>query len=193
MDELNYDFGKILQDSKRRQELMEKAYENSTNKEPVNYKENTTKKTSMNAKRILSVAVTVLVVISSGYFINNKIQENHTNSIVREYIFKNYEGIISLDRTDDNKYVFYRNDEIAQNIMKCENFDEAVYAAWYSMDYNKSENMNEVFSYLPGDDNFYGYLRAMGFVNETGAVDIEAYSNSMKDEIVQAQSGKGSK
>ena len=193
MDDLNYDFGKFLQDSKRRQEIINNASENSINKEPVNYKNNTKTKVVNNAKRILAAGAAVLVIVGAGYSINNKIQNNQTNSIVSQYIDENYNGIISLDRTDGNKYVFYHNDEIAKYIMGCENFDEAVYAAWYSMDYNKSENMNEVFSYLPGDNNFYGYLIEKGFVNEEGKVDTAVYSAAMKAEIIENQSSKGSK
>lgn len=165
--------------------------------EPIEYK----KSKSRRNIEIRTIAIAIATCLAIGgiaigiHYFSTK-ADKETNMFVSNYIGQNYEDIAIPHRTDGNKYVFYDTIDIANKILKSSDLEEAIYAAWYEIDHNKEDVMDEtlrIVNYkMPEKEKeeypelnlgFNGYVKSLGYVDEEGKADVEAYSEGMKEKI----------
>lgn len=154
-----------------------------------------------------AAAIVVGIGLSSAISkIDNKITSN-------SYVYYNRTIVTeNTHRTSDNQNFWYDTDDIAFEISTLDESvdkDAIIYATYMNLDYNRTDNMNDVMRALKKYEDetskfkkynsFAEYVIDFGFVKENGEADIEEYKKYMDgyvcnlSKLEEYQSDKGGK
>lgn len=156
-------------------------------------------------KTMFIVGSIAAIIATSGviYGVNKVADMYHTSTVVAQQVGEGRQLVSeNTKRTNDNQHYFYETFDIAMKLTEDpKNFDNNLYGVYNAIGYNKAnkfEQMEDVVSKVGNivssnkEDlgiNYYkdftDYLEKKGFVKEDGTVDLKAYEEAIRNQMVK--------
>lgn len=156
-------------------------------------------------KTMFIVGSIAAIIATSGviYGFSTLADMHHTSIIVAQQVGAGRQLVNeNTKRTNDNQHYYYETFDIAMKLTEDpKNFDNNLYGVYSEIGYNKTnklEQMEDVVSSVGGivssnkeniGINYYkdftDYLVKKGFVKEDGTIDLNAYEESIRNQMVK--------